>query len=225
MGDRTVTTTRPSTGEFGRLLREFRTRARLSQEQHAHAAGVSVRALTDMERGRTRGPQRRTVQALTRALELSTADSEQLERAAGIGRPRPRPAIDPAPPGILPLPRDISDFTARGPALARILALAESMDAAHPPVVVSGQPGLVRQAERRTHPRRTTPDPSKPATMGGAPSGPRPPRALSLLRPVRTSCPPGARAGCPQTAVRRSLQPTLLWRATAASKSPRPAAH
>ncbi|MBY8886064.1 tetratricopeptide repeat protein [Streptomyces sp. PTM05] len=138
-----MSTTTPSAGEFGRFLRDLRTRARLSQEQLAQTAGVSVRALTDMERGRTRGPQRRTVQALAQALELNSADSEYLERVADTGRPRPRPAVDPASPSILPLPRDISDFTARGPALARTLALARSVDAAHPPVVVvSGQPGL-----------------------------------------------------------------------------------
>ncbi|NBE54924.1 NB-ARC domain-containing protein, partial [Streptomyces boluensis] len=40
-------------------------------------------------------------------------------------------------------PRDIRDFTARGPALDGLLALADGADPAYPPVaVISGQPGL-----------------------------------------------------------------------------------
>ncbi|MBD0669348.1 multiprotein-bridging factor 1 family protein, partial [Streptomyces sp. CBMA156] len=109
----------PRADSFGGLLRGLRTRARLSQEQLAHAAGVSVRALADMERGRTRGPQRRTVQALARALDLGSGDTEALEGAASPGRPRPRPVAT-VPAGTLPLPRDLDDFTARGAALARI---------------------------------------------------------------------------------------------------------
>ncbi|WP_141763740.1 helix-turn-helix transcriptional regulator, partial [Kitasatospora aureofaciens] len=52
------------TGEFGHLLAGHRVAAGLTQEDLAATAGVSLRALGDMERGRTRGPQRRTVRAL-----------------------------------------------------------------------------------------------------------------------------------------------------------------
>lgn len=130
-------------GEFGRYLRELRTCAGLSQEELAHASGVSVRALADLERGRSRGPQRRTVQALSQALALDSAAAERLEQTARLGRPRsPRTTTRP-PHNPLALPRDLGDFTARGPALAQLLALAERADGAHPPVaVVSGQPGL-----------------------------------------------------------------------------------
>ncbi|MFD8013765.1 helix-turn-helix domain-containing protein, partial [Streptomyces sp. NPDC059762] len=68
-------------GEFASLLRALRRRAGLSQEELAHQAGVSVRALADMERGRTRGPQRRTVTALTEVLAPTGAEAEELERA------------------------------------------------------------------------------------------------------------------------------------------------
>ncbi|GAA4846045.1 ATP-binding protein [Kitasatospora terrestris] len=134
----------PGRGELGRLLLELRAAAGLSQEELAHAAGVSVRALADLERGRTRGPQRRTVQALAEALRLDAADAERLERTASLGRPRPR-AEEPPPAhrNTLALPRDIGDFTARHRALDRLLVLAADPDPAHPPVVlVSGQPGL-----------------------------------------------------------------------------------
>ncbi|MGI5355890.1 helix-turn-helix domain-containing protein [Streptomyces sp. CA-252508] len=150
----------PVTDGFGERLRALRSAAGLSQEALGHAAGVSVRALSDLERGRSRGPQRRTVEALAAALGLDAAGARELERAASLGRPRPRPAqagaagtgatgtdSGPAPFHTLALPRDLHDFTARGPALARLRALAERLDAAHPPVaVVSGQPGLGKTA-------------------------------------------------------------------------------
>ncbi|MCM2390518.1 helix-turn-helix domain-containing protein [Streptomyces albipurpureus] len=130
-------------GEFAQYLRELRICAGLSQEELAHASGVSVRALADLERGRTRGPQRRTVQALTEALGLDPVAAQKLEQTARLGRPRPRQTTARSPHNTLALPRDLGDFTARGPALAQLLALAERPDGAHPPVtVVSGQPGL-----------------------------------------------------------------------------------
>ncbi|MFJ7244938.1 ATP-binding protein [Kitasatospora sp. NPDC098652] len=76
------------TGEFGHLLAGHRVTAGLTQEDLAATAGVSLRALGDMERGRTRGPQRRTVQALAAALGLDGPQTAALERAAQSGRPR-----------------------------------------------------------------------------------------------------------------------------------------
>ncbi|MFJ5778852.1 ATP-binding protein [Streptomyces sp. NPDC093094] len=137
----------PAAGDFGQQLRELRTSAGLSQEALAHACGVSVRALADMERGRTRGPQRRTVRALAAGLALDEAGARRLEEAAARGRPRPRTAPLPSAGHTLALPRDIQDFTARGPALARLLDLAERADPAHAVVgVVAGQPGLGKTA-------------------------------------------------------------------------------
>ncbi|MFJ5880698.1 helix-turn-helix domain-containing protein [Kitasatospora cineracea] len=134
-------------GEFGQLLRALRGDAGLSQEELAHAAGISVRALANLERGRTRGPQRHTVQALSAVLEPDPATAERLERAARRGRPRPRTGGPDHPRNTLSLPRDLPDFTARAGALDRLAALARHADPAHPPVaVVSGQPGLGKSA-------------------------------------------------------------------------------
>ncbi|MFE9610941.1 ATP-binding protein [Streptomyces sp. NPDC006012] len=137
----------PVSGGFRQQLRHLRARAGLSQEALAHAAGVSVRALADMERGRTRGPQRRTVQALAEALGLDGDEAAHLEKSAALGRPRPRTADGPAAPVALALPRDIRDFTARAPALARLLELARDAGGGRPAVtVVTGQPGLGKTA-------------------------------------------------------------------------------
>ncbi|MGW3465945.1 helix-turn-helix domain-containing protein, partial [Streptomyces olivaceoviridis] len=108
----------------------------MSQEALSDAAGVSVRALADMERGRTRGPQRRTVQALAQALGVDEAGAARLERSAAAGRPRPRAATGPAGSGTLALPRDIQDFTARGDALARLAELVPDAGAGLPAVTV-----------------------------------------------------------------------------------------
>ncbi|GGZ15014.1 hypothetical protein GCM10010300_68780 [Streptomyces olivaceoviridis] len=137
----------PCAGEFGQQLRDLRVRSGMSQEALSDAAGVSVRALADMERGRTRGPQRRTVQALAQALGVDEAGAARLERSAAAGRPRPRAATGPAGSGTLALPRDIQDFTARGDALARLAELVPDAGAGLPAVtVVAGQPGLGKTA-------------------------------------------------------------------------------
>ncbi|MEU6347921.1 helix-turn-helix domain-containing protein [Streptomyces sp. NPDC047072] len=107
----------PST-PFGALLRSLRRAARLTLEELAAASGVSVRALGDMERGRSRGPQRRTVDALAAALALDDDLRERLQRLADAGRDRGGP---PAPPYLL---RTVPDFTGREQELADLDALA-----------------------------------------------------------------------------------------------------
>ncbi|GGZ25051.1 hypothetical protein GCM10010387_18160 [Streptomyces inusitatus] len=141
--------TRPIPGEFGQRLRALRAGAGLSQEQLAHSAGLSVRALANLERGRTTGPQRHTVQALSRALGLDADETRSLEAAAVPGRARrgPGTAGGPTPPGILSLPRDAGDFTARGAALTALEKLADGAEPGRPAVVVvAGAPGLGKTA-------------------------------------------------------------------------------
>jgi tetratricopeptide (TPR) repeat protein len=160
-------------GEFCLLLARSRTLAGLTQEELAQAAGISLRALGDMERGRTRGPQRQTVQALSAALRLDPEQAAALEQAAQAGRSRRTPSALVADnpdggstgtvngagdgggavragtgaPSALALPRDIADFTARQDALARLHDLARDPEPAHPRIVlVCGQPGLGKTA-------------------------------------------------------------------------------
>lgn len=96
----------PAGGAFGAHLRALRTGAELSQEELAQTAGISVRGLSDLERGRSRGPQRRTVRALAAALGLDPAAARELERLASLGRPRPAgaKAVPARPPDPPPLP-------------------------------------------------------------------------------------------------------------------------
>ncbi|MEU1478026.1 helix-turn-helix domain-containing protein [Streptomyces sp. NPDC005760] len=109
----------PSGGTtFGVTLRSLRRTARLTLEELSEASGVSVRALGDLERGRSRGPQRRTVDALAAALGLDAERRERLQRLADVGRER---AGAPAAPYLL---RTVPDFTGREQELADLQALA-----------------------------------------------------------------------------------------------------
>lgn len=99
------------TGEsaFGARLRHHRMAAGLTQEELAERSGLSVRAISDMERGRTSRPRRDTLNQITDALELSAAEREAMANAA-------RRYASEAAPSRLPLaqlPADLADFTGR----------------------------------------------------------------------------------------------------------------
>lgn len=67
---------------FGRILRELRIAAGLSQEALAERASMSVNGISALERGSNRTPQRETLALLVRALELSPEQAEALTHAA-----------------------------------------------------------------------------------------------------------------------------------------------
>jgi transcriptional regulator with XRE-family HTH domain len=69
---------------LGTLLRTHRAARGLTQEELADLSGLSVRAIADMERGRTARPYRRSVQRLADALGLSGPARDQLHEAARV---------------------------------------------------------------------------------------------------------------------------------------------
>jgi predicted ATPase/DNA-binding XRE family transcriptional regulator len=73
---------------FGQLLRRLREAAGLSQEALAERAGLSVRGISDLERGERRVPRLATIRMLADALELDESARSALTRA---GRPRTQP--------------------------------------------------------------------------------------------------------------------------------------
>ncbi|MBQ1022312.1 helix-turn-helix domain-containing protein [Micromonospora sp. D93] len=80
--------------QFGGLLRTLRLERRLTQEELAEAAGSSVRGIREMERGRVRSPQRRTVVLLADALRLAGADRDRFVALARVERqPHDRAAV------------------------------------------------------------------------------------------------------------------------------------
>jgi transcriptional regulator with XRE-family HTH domain len=70
----------------GTLLRAYRHAAKLTMEELAEASGVSARAISDMERGHSRRPQRRTLKAIIDALGLDPDDERTLLNAAAAAR-------------------------------------------------------------------------------------------------------------------------------------------
>jgi transcriptional regulator with XRE-family HTH domain/tetratricopeptide (TPR) repeat protein len=78
-------------GSFGEQLRRDRVAAGLTQEELAEASGLSVRAISDIERGRTCRPRPSTLRQIAKALSLPAAASRPLAQ----------------------LPADLADFTGR----------------------------------------------------------------------------------------------------------------
>ncbi len=77
----------PGQARLGEWLRQQRVASGLTQEDLAERSGVSVRAIADLERGRTRRPYPSSVRALARALGLpDTAGADLIARyRAGSG--------------------------------------------------------------------------------------------------------------------------------------------
>ncbi|MEU6781225.1 helix-turn-helix domain-containing protein [Nonomuraea angiospora] len=115
-----------TTPSFAEVLRRHRHAARRTLEQLAESSGVSARTLSDMERGRSKGPQHRTVTALADALGLADADRKQLVELAREGRLRDHWA---RPTGLCELPRSVDDFTGRAAGLAWTSELLRAADA------------------------------------------------------------------------------------------------
>src|ERR1700761_6843834 len=101
-------------GKFADVLRQLRSRARLTQDELAHRAGVSFRTVSDLERGRATTPQKETVRLLADALRLIARGGPEFGAGAGA-RPRrrgPKAAVA-AAPALRSLPRDVASFTGR----------------------------------------------------------------------------------------------------------------
>ena len=96
-----------SPGAFAGVLRGLRTGAGLTQEELAEAAGLSLRAVSDLERGVATTLQRETVRLLADALRLIGPARARFEAAA-----RGRPVAGGAA-ATRALPRDIASFTGR----------------------------------------------------------------------------------------------------------------
>ncbi|MFF6954992.1 MULTISPECIES: NB-ARC domain-containing protein [unclassified Streptomyces] len=123
------------------MLRGHRRAARLTLERLAEASGVSARTLSDMERGRSRGPQQRTVTALADALALEGAARAELLDLARDGRLRGHWT---RPSGLCELPGAVPDFTGRAAELVWMseLVYAESAPGVGVVGLVTGAAGL-----------------------------------------------------------------------------------
>ncbi|BCL12355.1 hypothetical protein GCM10017556_00940 [Micromonospora sagamiensis] len=120
---------------LGALVRAWRERALLTQEELAERAGLNVRTVRRVESGSVRRPRLGSVRSLADALGLGRAETETLAAAATgtsrqvIGVRAVPPSYDrtarSGPPGAPPrqLPADVAGFTGREEALRRLDAL------------------------------------------------------------------------------------------------------
>jgi len=133
--DGAVAGDRPRASGFGVLLRRHRLAAGLSQEALAARAGLSLRGVSDLERGARRVPQRATVRLLVGALGLRPEEAAALEgavvrhlgpgRAAAGSQPAQgaAPAGGAAPPVPQHLPAPLTSFVGRERELAAVARL------------------------------------------------------------------------------------------------------
>lgn len=125
---------------FGALLRRYRLGAALTQEELSALTGLSVRAISSMEAGRTARPYPRSVQLLADALGLSE-DSRAALLNAAKSESHWRQAIRPAQ-----LPPDIAEFTGRARQLGWLADLLTGNNRAARVVAITGTGGVGKSA-------------------------------------------------------------------------------
>jgi tetratricopeptide (TPR) repeat protein/transcriptional regulator with XRE-family HTH domain len=101
------------------LLRQLRKHARLTQEELAERASLSVRSVSDMERGKTLTAHWETIRLLSGALGLTGPERERFEAVA-----RGRAPDVPVAGATRTLPRDAAFFTGRERELVQLTGAA-----------------------------------------------------------------------------------------------------
>jgi predicted ATPase/DNA-binding XRE family transcriptional regulator len=134
-----VGVTEGSAPAFGELLRRHRLAAGFSQEQLAERARVSLDAVSALERGIRRSPQRQTLALLSEALALDAREQAELESAAQRNRARSRPVGEsPAAFAGATLPIYLTSFVGRETELAELVDVVRE----HRLVTVVGTGGI-----------------------------------------------------------------------------------
>ncbi len=139
---------------FGDLLRRHRKAAGMTQEELAERAGLSTRAVSDIERGIKSRPHRDTVRLLAEALDLDEAERAAFEAARGRGTPTALSANTPDGAAATAARRGegLPPFVGR---LSELTLLERHLAGDGPPVLMlAGEPGigksrLLREAAAR----------------------------------------------------------------------------
>src|SRR5947209_19657935 len=87
---------RAEPSRFAVLLRRYRVEAGLTQEELAERAGLSARAVSDLERGVNRKPQLHTARQLAAALKLQGEERAAFTSAARSRAETVTPAAQPS---------------------------------------------------------------------------------------------------------------------------------
>ena len=105
---------------FAALLRRFRLATGLSQEALAERAGLSARAISDLERGVRQAPYRETVHLLAGALGLTGADRAALEGTVHRTRSPRAPVSGSDQHSLAGLPAAVTRLIGRDEAIAAV---------------------------------------------------------------------------------------------------------
>ena len=140
---------------FAQLLRRLRVKAGMTQEELAHAAKLSPRSVSDLERGINLTARLQTARLLADALNLAGDDRAEFEQAArgrATAHAQPAPAMGPIAglaAATRTLPRDVVSFTGRESELEWLLAAASSSDSSGGAVgiyAIGGMAGIGKTA-------------------------------------------------------------------------------
>jgi tetratricopeptide (TPR) repeat protein/transcriptional regulator with XRE-family HTH domain len=126
---------------FGPLLRTLRIRAGMTQEELAEASGISVRAISDLERGVNRAPRKDTTEMLADGLRLAGQERADFEAAA-----RRRDLAGGLSAPTKTLPRDTLSFTGRAAELRELDSAASAADGVVAIYAIGGLPGIGKTA-------------------------------------------------------------------------------
>lgn len=131
---------------FSEILKRYRVRARLTQEELAERSGTSVRTISDLERGIKQTPRGATIELLAGALGLSEHDLAAFEAAARgtevlIGGPNP-----PLPARPPRLPVQLTPFIGREREVQTVREMLERPEVRLLTLTGSGGSGKTRLA-------------------------------------------------------------------------------
>ena len=131
---------------FAGVLRRLRTGVRLTQEELARAADLSVRAVSDLERGVVTTPHKDTVRLLADALHLIGPVRAEFEAAARGPVVSAEAVASAVAAATRTLPRDVASFTGRGQELRQLIDASASAGRGVSVCAIGGMAGVGKTA-------------------------------------------------------------------------------